>query len=139
MNVDPTVKDKMPLVPGMYTAEIINAKEQQGKNPPNNQMVMVEYKTIAGPDYENGQPSTGHELTEWVTIEFSGREGKAKEFMQSKLQDFVAGLDKTMAEFADMDAEDLIGEQINLLVDNVLDKRNGKTAPGIVDYSVVIS
>jgi len=133
MRVDANVKDKMDLVPGLYVAEIINAKENTSRK--GNAQLIVEFQTIAGPDYENGEPSDGHEITEFLTLSFEGYEAKGAAFLKGKLQDFVAGLGKTMEEFRDLEAEDLIGEKVNILVVNKPDK-NGFLRPQIDGYKI---
>ena len=138
MRVDVNVKDKQRLVSGTYPAEIINSKEMVGKNAPNNNMVMVEWKTLGGPEYENGAPSEGHELTEFVTVTFEGREGGALRMMTDKYQTFVAGIGKTVEEFAEMEAEDLIGIQANLLVKDTVDKRTGNVVSNIENYGPIV-
>lgn len=138
MRVDANVKDKQRLVAGTYPSEIINAKEMVGKNAPNNNMVMIEWKTLDGPEYENGEPSEGHELTEFVTVTFEGREGGVLRMMVDKYQIFVAGIGKTVEEFAEMEAEDLIGIQANLLVKDTVDKRTGNVVSNIENYGPIV-
>ena len=138
MRTDASIKDLQKLVAGTYPAEVINAKEIQGKQLPKNNMIMVEWKTLGGPEYENGEPSEGHELTEFITITFEGREGSALKMMTEKYQKFVAGLGKTMIEFADMDAEDFIGVQANLLINDQVDKRTGAVVSNISAYGPIV-
>jgi len=138
MRTEVNIKDLQRLVAGSYPSEIINAKEMVGKQAPNNNMVMVEWKTLGGPEYENGEPSEGHELTEFVTVTFEGREGGAYKMMVEKYQKFVAGLGKTMEEFAEMEAEDLIGIQANLLVGDTVDKRTGAVVSSINAYGPIV-
>ncbi len=138
MRTDVNVKDLQRLVAGTYPAEIINAKEMVGKNEPKNNMVMVEWKTLGGLEYENGEPSEGHELTEFIPVTFEGREGGALRMMTEKYQKFVAGLGKNMEEFADMEAEDLIGTQANLLVGDQVDKRTGAIVSNINGYGPLL-
>ena len=137
MKTDVNVKDLQKLEVGSYPSEIINAKEMQGKTTPNNNMVMVEWKTLDGPEYENGEASEGHALTEFITVTFEGREGGALKMMTEKYQKFVAGLGKTREEFADMEAEDLIGIQATLLISDRVDKRTGAIVSSIDAYGPV--
>ena len=113
MKLNPTTKDKMDLVAGVYAFEIINAKEMLRKKEPFRNQVIVEFLTIDGPEYENGDPSEGAEHTEFIDISFEGLEGKGYKFMEGRLQGFVKALGKTMEEFTDMEAEDLIGMKVN--------------------------
>ena len=137
MRTDPNVKDLQRLVAGTYPSVIVNAKAMEGKNAPNNAMVMVEWKTLGGPEYLNGDPSEGHELVEFITTTFEGREGGAYKMMVSKYQAFVAGIGKSMDEFAEMEAEDLIEIQANLLVSDQIDKRTGAVASVIGAYGPI--
>ncbi len=138
MRTDVNVKDLQRLVAGTYPAEIINAKEMVGKNEPKNNMVMVEWKTLGGLEYENGEPSEGHELTEFITVTFEGREDGALKMMTEKYQKFVAGLGKSMEEFNDMEAEDLIGTQANLLIVDQIDKRTNAVVSVISNYGPIV-
>ncbi len=58
--------------------------------------------------------------------------------MVEKYQKFVAGLGKTMEEFADMEAEDLIGIQATLLVGDTVDKRTGAVVSNINNYGPIV-
>ena len=136
MKVPVDVKDKMDLVAGVYSFEIINAKEMQRKKEPRRNQIIVEFLSIDGPEYENGEPSEGAEHTEFIDVSFEGLEGKGLKFMEGKLQDFVKALDKTMDEFREMDAEDLIGLKINGTIK--LDVYKGEVNPKIGSYSICV-
>ena len=66
MKTDANIKDLQRLVPGTYPSEIVNAKEMEVKSSPENSQIMVEWKTLGGPEYLNGDPSEGHEVTEFI-------------------------------------------------------------------------
>lgn len=134
MRVDPNLGDKINLVAGLYGFEIINAKETVRKKEPKRNQIIVEFAVIAGPDDEKGNSTVGAEHTEFIDVSFEGLEGKGLGFMKSKLQGFVSGLDKTMEEFRDLDAEDLIGERVNANI--VMNAYNGKINPQVDGYSV---
>lgn len=138
MRTEANIKDLQRLIPGSYPAEIINAKEMVGKNEPKNNMIMVEWKTLGGLEYENGDPSEGHELTEFITVTFEGREGGAYKMMVEKYQKFVAGIGKTMDEFAELEAEDLINIQATLLISDVVDKRTSSVVSSITAYGPIV-
>ena len=113
MRVDANVKDKMDLLAGVYAWEIINAKEIVRKKEPKRNQIVVEFLATSGPEYENGEPSEGHEHTEFIDLTFEGLEGKGLKFMEGKYQDFVKALGMTVVEFEAQEAEDLIGMKIN--------------------------
>jgi len=137
MNVDPNVGDAINLVAGLYGFEIINAKETIRKKEPQRNQVIIEFAVIEGPDVEVGgkEVSTvGSEHTEFIDISFEGFEGKGLTFKKKQYQNFVAALGKTMDEFADLDAEDLIGERVNASV--IMNSYKGKVNPQVDSYSV---
>ena len=134
MRVDPNLGDAVNLVAGLYSFEIINAKETVRKKEPHRNQIIVEFAVIAGPDDERGNSTVGAEHTEFIDVSFEGLEGKGLGFMKSKLQGFVTGLDKTMDGFRDLDAEDLIGERVNANI--TMSTYMGKTRPQVDGYSV---
>lgn len=116
MKMSADIKDKMDLVAGVYSLEIINAKEITRKKVPQRTQIVVEFLVAGGPEYENGEPSEGYEHTEFIDLTFEGLEGKGLKFMEGKLQNFVKALDKTMDDFRDLEAEDLIGSKVNATI-----------------------
>ena len=134
MRVDPNLGDKVNLIVGLYSFEIINAKETTRKKEPHRNQIIVEFAVIAGPNDEKDNSTVGTEHTEFIDVSFEGLEGKGLGFMKSKLQGFVNGLDKTMDEFRDLDAEDLIGERVNANI--VMNTYMGKVNPQVDGYSV---
>ena len=107
MRVDPNLGDKVNLVTGLYSFEIINAKETTWKKEPQRNQIIVEFSTIAGPDDEQDNSTVGAEPTEFIDLCFEGMEGKGLGCMKSKLTGFVLGLDNTIEEFRAKDVRDL--------------------------------
>ena len=136
MKMDANLKDKMELVAGVYALEIINAKEITRKKEPQRAQIVIEYLATAGPEYENGDPSEGHEHTEFLDVTFQGLEGKGLKFMEGKLQNFVKALDKTMDEFRELEAEDLIGLKVNASIVN--EAYQGEVRTKVKSYSVYV-
>jgi len=134
MRVDPTVKDAIELSAGLYSFEIINAKETVRKKEPKRNQIIVEFAVLAGPDDEKGNSTVGAEHTEFIDISFEGFEDKGLAFKKKQYQNFVAALDKTTEEFGDLDAEDLIGERVNANI--VMNNYKGKISPQIDGYSI---
>ena len=116
MKMSADIRDKMDLVAGVYSLEVINAKEITRKKAPQRMQIVVEFVVIGGPEFENGDPSEGYEHTEFIDLTFEGLEGKGLKFMEGRLQGFAKALDKTMDDFRDLEAEDLIGTKVNAII-----------------------
>lgn len=136
MKMSADLKDKMDLVAGVYSWEIINAKEITQKKEPHRNQIVVEFLVIEGQPYTNGDSSEGAEHTEFIDVTFAGLEGKGLKFMEGRLQGFVKALDKTMDEFRDLEAEDLVGEKINGTIK--LESYQGEIRAKISAYSVYV-
>jgi hypothetical protein len=134
MKMDAKLKDKQDLVAGVYALEIINAKEMNRKKVPQRAQIVIEFLVTAGPEYLNGDPSEGHEHTEFLDVTFEGLEGKGLKMFEERVQNFVKAIEKTMDEFREMEAEDLIGLKVNATIIN--DSYQGEIRTKIKAYSV---
>lgn len=129
MRVDPSIKDRQDPTPGRYSFRIINAREQVQKKAPGNSMLFIDLQAVGGPDYPDGTPSDGMEISTLVMLTFNGMTNP--KFSEKNFQDFVFALGKTVDDFKSMDAEDLIDLNIDGFVNMRVDKRSGIAEPAI--------